>query len=91
MKRLSFVVFAFALPVLAAGCASMSTNAGTSSPAASPVLVGPNTDAPRLENSDAAGVGSVPGYHSATPPEAVVVEPAPAAAPPPVIVGPEKK
>jgi len=90
MKRLSFVVFAFAPPVLAAGCASMSTNAGSSSPAASPVLVGPNTDAPRLENSDAAGVGSVPGYYSAPP--AVVVEPAPAVvAPQPVIIVPEKK
>jgi hypothetical protein len=88
MKRLSLVVFAFALPVLAAGCAS---TAGTSSPSASPVLIGPNTDAPRIGNSDAAGVGSVPGYHSVTP-EAVVVTPAPAVVTPaPVIVVPEKK
>ena len=88
MSRLNFVVFAFALPALVAGCASTPP---PSSPSAAPqVLIGPNTNAPRIDNSDAAGVLSVPGYHSVTP-ESEVVTPSPAAATPaPVIVVPPR-
>jgi hypothetical protein len=39
----------------------------------SPVLVSPNTDAPLMQHSDAAGSASVPGYYSVPP--AVVVTP----------------
>jgi hypothetical protein len=88
MSRFSLVVFALALPALVAGCASTPP---TASPSAAPrVLVVPDTNAPRIENSDAAGVISVPGYHSVTP-EATVVTPPPAAVTPaPVIVVPPR-
>jgi hypothetical protein len=80
MSRFSFVVFAFALPALVAGCAS---TASTSSPSAAPrVLTVPDTNAPRIENSDAAGVASVPGYYSVTP-APTAATPAPAIVVPP--------
>jgi hypothetical protein len=97
MKRLSLVVFAFASSAVAAGCATHTSYPAASYPAAAPVLVGPNTNAPRLENSDAAGVLSVPGYHSVpTPAEVVtpvptVVTPAPAVVvPAPAVVVPPR-
>ena len=65
MSRLSFVLFPIALATLVAGCAATPPMA---SPSGAPrVLFAPDTNAPRLQNSDAAGVASVPGYHSVTP------------------------
>jgi hypothetical protein len=72
MKKVTFVALALALPALVAGCATTYEPYPSAYPAASaptyPVVVapGPSTDAPRIENSDAAGVASVPGYHSGT-------------------------
>ena len=87
MSKVTFVALALALPALVAGCATTYEPYPSAYPAASvptyPVVVAPapNTDAPRIENSDAAGVVSVPGYHSpdtviVVPPERVVIPPA---------------
>jgi|RhiMetdeSRZDD1v2_1073273.scaffolds.fasta_scaffold01541_6 hypothetical protein len=87
MSKVTFVAIAIALPALVAGCATTYQPYPSAYPAASvptyPVVVAPepNTDAPRIENSDAAGVTSVPGYHSpaaviVVPPDRVVVPPA---------------
>jgi hypothetical protein len=86
MSKVTFVALAFALPALVAGCATTyepypSTYPATSVPTYPVVAPEPNTDAPRIENSDAAGVTSVPGYHSpnaviVVPPDRVVVPPA---------------
>ena len=86
MKRFSFVVLPLTLVALvAAGCA---TTSPTAYPSAAPqVFVGPDTDAPRIEHSDAAGVLSAPGFHSATP-EVVVTPSAPVPAPAPGVVTP---
>jgi hypothetical protein len=72
MKTFSFVVLALTLPALVAGCATTYDPM----PSASPVLTSPNTDAPSIDNADAAGPASVPGYRS-LPPEPAVVVPAP--------------
>ena len=57
-----------------AGYPSASPVWSTSPPSPdSPVLVSPNTDAPLIQHSDAAGSASVPGYYSV--PAAVVVTP----------------
>ena len=83
--KVTFVAFALALPALVAGCATTYEPYPSAYPAASvptyPVVVAPepNTDAPRIENSDAAGVVSVPGYRS---PDIIVVPQAPFVAPP---------
>jgi hypothetical protein len=69
MSKVTFVALAFALPALVAGCVTTYEPYPSAYPAASvPVVVTPepNTDAPRIENSDAAGVTSVPGYRSGT-------------------------
>jgi len=84
MTKFSVVALALAVTAAAAGCASTAGTDVASSPSASPVLVAPYpsayppstvypyTDAPRIDNSDAAGLASVPGVFSATPSIVVV-------------------
>ena len=84
MRRFTFVFLPLALVTLVAGC---TTTPPTSYPSASPaVFIGPDTNAPRIENSDAAGVLSAPGSHSVTTPAPGVVTPAPAAPAPGIVV-----
>jgi hypothetical protein len=64
-----------------AGCATTSNPyyPSTSAPSASPHSLGPvRTDAPQIDNADAAGPASVPGAHTGVAP---VVVPGPAASP----------
>ena len=70
MKIFQFVALAVAVAATLAGCASTDTYPSASPP----VLTSPDVKAPDRSNSDAAGAGSVPGYHSAP---NVIVEPQP--------------
>jgi hypothetical protein len=67
-----------------AGCATSTA----SFPSASPGWVGSpiTTDAPSIDNADAAGPASVPGVHTGTAP--AVITPAPPAASPVIVVPP---
>lgn len=78
-----------------AGCATSDTYSPSASPtgdphyrSAWPSTVGPaaRTDAPQIDNADAAGVASVPGTHTGAAP--TVVTPPPPAASPVIIVPP---
>jgi hypothetical protein len=67
MRMVQFVALALTLTAALAGCASTDTYPSASPP----VLVSPEPRAPSVNNSDAAGAGSVPGYHSV--PNVIVV------------------
>lgn len=78
-----------------AGCATSDTYSPSASPTADPYYrsgwpstAGPaaRTDAPQIDNADAAGVASVPGTHTGVAP--AVVTPAAPAASPVIIVPP---
>ena len=72
-----------------AGCATTSDPyyPATSAPSASPHALGPvRTDAPQIDNADAAGPASIPGAHTGVAPAVIV--PAPPAASPVIIVPP---
>ena len=74
-----------ALTGVSAGCA---TTSDPYHPSASPSAVGPSyrTDAPQIDNADAAGPASVPGTRTGAAPS--VVSPPPPAASPVIIVPP---
>lgn len=80
------------LMVLAAavcvGCATSDSTYPSAYPSASPGWAGSpvTTDAPSIDNADAAGWASVPGVHTGVAP--VVVAPAPPAASPVIVVPP---
>jgi hypothetical protein len=78
-----------------AGCATSDTYSPSASPtgdpyyrSAWPSTVGPaaRTDAPQIDNADAAGVASVPGTHTGVAP--TVISPPPPAASPVILVPP---
>jgi hypothetical protein len=76
------------LLVLAAGVSAGCATSDSSYPSASPGWIGPpiTTDAPSIDNADAAGPASVPGVHTGVAPAVIV--PAPAAASPVIVVPP---
>jgi hypothetical protein len=78
---------AFLLVLAASVCVGCATS-DPYYPSASPGWVGPpiTTDAPSIDNADAAGLASVPGVHTGAAP--VIVAPAPAAASPVIVVPP---
>lgn len=84
------LVGVLAVTGVAAGCATTSDPYYPStaiSPSASPHSLGPvRTDAPQIDNADAAGPASVPGTHTGVAPAVIV--PAPPAASPVIIVPP---
>jgi len=72
MRFVQFVALAIGVTAAVAGCATTHDTYPSASP---PVITSPDTRAPSINNSDAAGAASVPGYHSVPPP--VIVGPAP--------------
>ena len=82
--KVSVVGCMLVLMAAVAGCATSST----SYPSASPGWVGSpiTTDAPSIDNADAAGPASVPGVHTGTAP--AVITPATPAASPVIVVPP---
>lgn len=97
-SKLSLVCL-LALTGVAAGCATTSSDPyypSASHPTPSPHSLGPvRTDAPQIDNADAAGPASVPGTRTGVAPAVVAPEPAaspviivPAEPAPPAVVVP---